>query len=147
MAMRSATNKDTANRITGLERRPGFETQDRVVSVHDKVTSYIIPAALGYWARWPVRGVSGVSPRLMDDILCEGAGCIRRGNSVCGTWIHDLQLLMQGMSGSTGPAFMFMISSILFSSVFHERPDIRTAGLRTLSGSSQTQNPSSRLRV
>ncbi len=63
-----------------IRRTSGFETQDRVVSVHDKYTSYIIPAALGYWAKWPIsRRCGGNLPRLMDDISCEGAGCIGTG--------------------------------------------------------------------
>ena len=35
--------------------------------------------------------------RLTDDILCEGAGCIRGGGRIAfGTCIHGLQLLIQG---------------------------------------------------
>lgn len=55
----------------------------------------------------------GNPPRLMDDIMRRRRLHLK-GDSVYGTWIHDLQLLIQGLPGLMGPAFMFMLFNILF---------------------------------
>lgn len=64
-----------------------------------------------------MRRLEGKLPKLMDDILCEGAGCIRRGGTAF--WymdIHDLQLLMQETHGPEGRRFRSLSSSV---SIYH----------------------------